>query len=307
MSIKKILFKLLPFAIIFAIGYFFSQAIIENWHSISKIDLQPDVYSIAGTLFFLIAVIISGVLWGKLLSELSGKKIGLNEAIKVHSASWLMKYIPGQAGSILSKLAWAKSNGISQKSATNSFIYENVLLVLASAVLALPVIVLFQGALSSDPSLLLPLLIIIPISLVVYKPFFYKSLNFIFLKIGRKPFRESDFLTSKQILKFLSLYLLPRAMNGVAFVLIALSFLPVESSMFVGLASIYILASVVGLLAIFVPGGIGVREAVIVLFASAYFPVDIAVLLSLIARFYATIADIGVGITYLLMNKGRIS
>jgi uncharacterized membrane protein YbhN (UPF0104 family) len=76
--------------------------------------------------------------------------------------------------------------------------------------------------------------------------------------------------------------------------------------MYVGLAAMYIFASVVGLLAIFVPGGIGIREAVIVAFASVYFPIEQAIVLSLVARLYATIADLGVGGVYLILNKGRI-
>lgn len=305
---KSYLIKIIPWLIVGLVGYFFVHTILDNIQSLKDTQLQLNNEVVIGTSLFVLAVVISGILWGKLINFLSPEvNISMKDAVRIHSASWLLKYVPGQVGSIANKLTWGKKKGISQKSITNSFIYENVLLVLASAILSAPVMVLFQGELGKEVSLFAPLLIIIPIAFVIYKPIFYRLLNFIFKRIGKKPFRDSDFLSTPQLLKFLVLYSLPRLVTGVAFVCIAVSFLAVEPSMYVGLVSLYILATVVGLLAIFVPGGIGVREAVIVLLASVYFPVEQAVVLSLVARFYATIADIGVGGIYLILNKGKIN
>ena len=52
----------------------------------------------------------------------------------VHSASWLLKYIPGQAGSLLNKLVWGKDKGFSRTLIVITFIYENIFLQLASII-----------------------------------------------------------------------------------------------------------------------------------------------------------------------------
>ena len=123
----------------------------------------------------------------------------------------------------------------------------------------------------------------------------------------RDRFVESDFLSGVSIFKFQIEYLLPRLLNGIGFVLLAISILPtVEPSMYIGLAATYIFAGIIGMLAIFIPGGIGVRESIIVLLASSYMPVEQAIILSLVARLYTTVADIGVGLIYLSLNKWRI-
>jgi glycosyltransferase 2 family protein len=95
-------------------------------------------------------------------------------------------------------------------------------------------------------------------------------------------------------------------LNGAGFVLIVSSMMTISPDMYIGLGATYILASIIGLLAIFVPGGLGVREAIIVLVLSVYFPVEQAIIVALVARFYATISDLGVGLVYLILNKGKI-
>ena len=53
--------------------------------------------------------------------------------------------------------------------------------------------------------------------------------------------------------------------------------------MWLPFAAAYVLAGAIGILAIFVPSGIGVREAIIVLVLSQYIPVAQAIVISLIA------------------------
>jgi uncharacterized membrane protein YbhN (UPF0104 family) len=73
-----------------------------------------------------------------------------------------------------------------------------------------------------------------------------------------------------------------------------------------GVAATYILASIIGMLAIFVPGGLGVREAVAVALLSAYIPVAQAIVVTLVARLCATVSDALVALIYLVLNKGRL-
>lgn len=298
--------KCVPLVVIAAVAYFFASALSKNWSNLESISLRPNLYSVTGVLLFAGAVTISGLLWGGLLKDLTGKSVSSRDAMRIHSASWLLKYVPGQAGSILNKLAWGTKNGFSKKSITNSFIYENVLMVLAGALLSVPVIFVFKERLHEDLSVLLPLLVIIPMVIVVQKPVFHWLLNTAFSILKRKPFTESDFLSTGNLFKFLSLYLLPRLMNGVGFIFIAASIITIEPGMYMGLSATYILAGIVGILAIFVPSGLGVREAVITLFLSQYFGTEQAIVLALLARFYATLADILVFAVYFVLNKGKL-
>lgn len=306
MSAKKIIIKILPWAVVALVVYFFSKSLSKNYHNLGDIDVSFNIFAAVGILLFTLAVITSGILWSKLLSRLVDKKISLKDGIRVHSASWVLKYVPGQVGSLINKLTWGAKNDISKKTITTSFLYENVLTVFASIVLSIPVVWIFKDVLGDGLSMMIPLAVVIPLFVILYKPLFYKLLNLGMSILKRKPFKSSDFLPTKDILLYTIGYLIPRVLNGIGFVFIASSFLDIQPYMYLGLGATFILASVVGLLAVFVPGGIGVREAVIVLFASMYMPVEQAIVLSLLARVYAIFADVGVAIVYIIFNKGRI-
>lgn len=295
-----------PLIVIGLTAYLFARALQRNWHNLEGVSLTPNFYSALAIILFILAVIGSGILWGVLVGRLSGKVVSTRDAIRIHCASWLLKYVPGQAGSILNKLVWGKKNGFTKKSVTNSFIYENVLMVLAGATLSIPVVFIFKDQIGGNLSLLLPLLAIIPMFFIICRPIFYRVINFAFIKLKREPFAKENFLSGSDIVRYFVGYLFPRLLNGIGFVFIALSITAIESGMYIGLAATYILAGIVGMLAIFVPSGLGVREALIVLLAGQYIGTEQAIVLALVSRFYATIADIGVFAVYLVLNKGRL-
>lgn len=303
---KLIFMRILSWTIILLIGWFFYRSLSENWHKLKDVELSITPGVIIGIVLFTLAVVVSGVLWGYLLGELASKRIRLTESIRIHSASWLLKYIPGQVGSYLNKVAWGVKQGISKKTVSTSFIYENVLMVVAGIGLSTPIVFLFKDQLDGNLSLFLPLLVVIPFAVVLSRRVFYTLLNLTTRVLKKKPFKESDFLSSSRLVAYQMGYLLPRLLNGIGFVFIVSSLLPVEPSMYIGLAATYILASIIGLLAIFVPGGLGVREAIIVLLLSVYFPIEQAIIVALVTRLYATVADIGVALIYLIFNKGRL-
>jgi hypothetical protein len=306
-KIKKAARIIIPWVIILGVGAFFYATLAENWDKVQGFTLQFSPLTVVGMLFFILAVVVSGVLWGKLLSRLAETPIRVADAVKIHSASWLLKYIPGQVGSYVNKIAWGMKQGISKKTISTSFIYENTLMIFAGFALSLPVFLLFREQIGTELAIILPLLVLIPLSLVLVRPVFYGLLNFVFTKLKRKPFKPTDFLSTKHLLQYQAGYLLPRLANGIGFVFIVATMVSLTPDMYVGVAATYILASIIGLLALFVPGGLGVREAVIVLCLSVYLPIEQAIIISLVTRLYATIADIGVALIYLVLNKGKLS
>jgi uncharacterized membrane protein YbhN (UPF0104 family) len=73
--------------------------------------------------------------------------------------------------------------------------------------------------------------------------------------------------------------------------------------MWLPLAAAYVLGGAIGILAVFVPSGLGVREAVVFAFAVQMFTPAQAVLLSLLARLLSTVADAVVAVIYLVLRR----
>lgn len=302
----RIAARILPWVVIGAVAIFFWRAITSNLDSLRDVEIAVDGWLVGSIVLFTLAVVVSGMLWGRMLTDLSGKRVSIADSVRIHCASWVLKYIPGQVGSYLNKIAWAGKAGLSKKTVTNSFIYENVLMVIASLILSLPVVLMFRDVVDANLGLFVPVLAAIPMLVIFWPGAFNRMLNLLLGLMKKEPFRDSDFMSPLRLGGYQLGYLLPRLLNGVGFVLVAHSMVGVEPEWWVGMAATYILASIIGMLAIFVPGGLGVREAVAVALLSVYLPVAQAIVVTLVARLCATISDALVALVYFVLNKGRL-
>lgn len=288
--------------VIAAVAVLFVRTLARNWDEVREQQIRFDPLMIVATLLFTVAVPVSGLLWGRIVNTLTpGPRITRTEAISVHCASWLLKYIPGQVGSVVNKVMWGQRRGLSRTLVVVTFIYENLFLQVASIVPAVAILAVTNGFgvfTANVGTLLLPLLIFVPIALLMNQRVLYAVLSFGTTRLLKKPLPREFFLSSRKVLQFQIEFLLPRVLNGVGFVVTAAALAPTPADTWLPLAAAYVLAGGIGILAVFVPSGLGVREAVVTLFASAYMPLPQAVVLALVARLLSTVADGVVAVIY---------
>ncbi len=286
--------------------WFFVSSLMSNWERVQEIEFSPGLATVAGIVLWVAAVPLSGWLWASTLRAMKPSlTISTRDAIATHCLSWVLKYIPGQVGSFANKVVWASRRGISKALVSLSFVYENVMLQLVSIVPAVVILLFAVGGeffLENPATLLLPLLALVPLVLVAVGPVFRPATTWLARKVLRREIDQDSFLSSGSTLALLVGYVLPRVLNGAGFVLIALDVTDVPLHAALPLAAAYVLAGAIGILAIFVPSGLGVREAVIVLIASQFIPLADAIVLSLLARLYATIADAFVAALYFALR-----
>lgn len=259
-------------------------------------------------ILFVLAVIVSSLLWGKILEQITDKSFDQREIVKVNIASWLLKYVPGQIGAFVWKLQWGSKKGVSKSAVTTSFIYENLLLGISSTLYTVPVIVLILSDGGGDIGKNIALGILIAAGFMIVS--LQRVLRFILSSLIKLTRRKVDINKVKLLtfseFSFLQLfYLIPRIINAVGFVLITNALVSLSASQMVLAGAVYTLAGIIGILAIFVPSGIGVREGVIVLFLSQIVPAEVALVIAINARIYATIADGALALIYGLLNLRR--
>lgn len=303
---KRTILRIAAWLVVGLVAILFARALQRDWDNVRDTVMTISWVSWTSILFFVVAVVVSGVLWGRIVTRLSGQRVTLHDAVRIHAASWLLKYVPGQVGSLVNKVAWGSKHGYKKKLIATSVLYENVLMVFASLILSVPLLFVAASKLT-DSTIVWALVMIVPMFVVCNQRVFYTLLNVVLKAAKRKPLLRDELLTSRQIFENTLYYMIPRILNGIGFIVIASAMFTVTPDMYVPMASIFIFASIIGMLALFVPSGLGVREGIIVLFASAYMPTEQAVVLALVARFFTTVADLGVLALYLLLNKGRLT
>ncbi|MGZ0710521.1 lysylphosphatidylglycerol synthase domain-containing protein (plasmid) [Coraliomargarita sp. W4R53] len=288
--------------VIGVVAYFFATSLWNNWDQIQEEHLEFSWLWVLATAIFAIAVPLTGLLWARIVRALdSDARITAVEAIAVQCVSWLLKYIPGQVGSVVNKVVWAGKKSISRTLVVISFVYENVFLQLASIIPSVIILLLSLGPeiFGENVTLLLvPLLLLIPLGAVLYKPLFHKIVNIPARRALKQNIPAAYFLSNRRTILSLVEFIGPRILNGIGFVLIAATVTAVTPDMWLPFAAAYVLAGAIGILAFFVPSGLGVREAVIVLILGQYIPVPEAIIISLLARLISTLGDAVVALIY---------
>lgn len=304
---RKALRWALTVLVLAAVGYFFAVALWENWDQVAAEHLSFDGLWVLATVIFALAVPLTGLIWGRMLRALDrSARVTAAEAVAVQCLSWLLKYIPGQVGSVVNKVVWAGRKGISRTLVVITFVYENVFLQLASIVPAVAILLVSLGPeiFGENVTLLVvPVLVLIPLALVVYKPFFHRVVSIPARRVLKQEVPAGYFLSSPQSLRFFLEFLGPRILNGIGFVMIAVTVSDIGPAEWAPFAAAYVLAGAIGILAFFVPSGLGVREAVIVLVLSQYVPVAEAIVISLLARLLSTIGDAIIALVYVLIRR----
>lgn len=297
----------LTVVVVGVVGYFFARALWENWDQIQAEHLDFDPWWIVATIIFAAAIPVTGILWARIVSALDrSARISWAEAIAVQCASWLLKYIPGQVGSVVNKVVWAKKKDISRTLVVISFIYENVFLQLASIIPSALILLLSLGPQIFGDNvtlLVVPLIVLVPLILVLYKPFFHRIIALPARRVLKKEVPSDYFLGPVRSLAFTAAFLLPRIVNGIGFILICATVTEVTPDEWLPFAAAYVLAGALGILAFFVPSGLGVREAVIVLVLSQYMSVPEAIVISLLARLISTVGDAIIAVFYVGIRR----
>lgn len=307
---RRTLRTLLSVVTVAAIGILFWYALRDNWEQVLAADVSFDLRWVVSGVLFAVAVPISGALWAALLRTMGQSgTFSTRDAIAVHCVSWLLKYVPGQIGSLVNKVLWAKARGVSRQVVIVSFIYENLMLQVASIFMAIVILAPAIGFRLDEANYLSVALIVVAFLAMaaflvpgVLRPVLLRIVR----RATRSPMPPELFLSSRSTFLYLCGFLLPRLVNALGFVVLCSALFPLDlvSAAVVGAA--YVLAGAVGILAVFVPSGLGVREGVLfVCLALAGFPPALAVIAALVARLVSTLADGVVALIYLALRASH--
>lgn len=304
---KRVLRWVVTLAVVGVVGWLFARSLAANWEQVREQHLGFSWWWVLATACFAGAVALTGIAWGRIIRWLDpSAQVPAREAIAVQCLSWVLKYIPGQIGSVTNKVLWAGRKGISRTLVLISFLYENIFLQIASIVPAVVILLLSLGPslFGANATLLLaPLAVLIPAAVVLYPPAFHTLIALPARRLLKAEVPREYFLSVPRAVLSLGEFLLPRLLNGIGFVIIAATVSDITPQHWLPFIAAYALAGAIGILAILVPSGLGVREAVIVVVLSQYVPTSEAIVISLLARLLATLGDALVALLYVTVRQ----
>ncbi len=287
--------NIIKYVLILIVVFFIGKSFYTNFDNISNFDYSVNYFYLAlATIFLIYSNIFPVYVWKFLIQKLGGK-LSPKQAMRIWFLANTGRYLPGKIWSQAGIVLLGEKEGVKKSISVQSLIYSQFYSILVGLFI---VMVVFKNYLKESGFLDIPntslYIIILIISIIVFNP---KILNFILnfllvkvLKREKLENSENSLLKRKDIILFVVLQLINWINIGFTFYLFTVAFtgnwnLIIESPEFI---FIFPAAWTLGLLAVFTPGGIGVREGILILFLTSILGPELALVLPWINRIWVT-------------------
>jgi uncharacterized membrane protein YbhN (UPF0104 family) len=226
-----------------------------------------------------------------------GVRLTFRQTVSIVCPSQLGKYIPGKVLLPGNYYLLSRKAGVDVREIGGSFLISTALWIVTAVLCSLSSVSLLSPTLRYG-TLLLPVLLLIAIHPRVLGLLF-ALLAWALRKVGRSAaaerLGESMALPYSFYLKILALYLVAWLLVGIEVFCLVAALQPVDAGAFpISLASGSI-GTVVGFVALFAPGGLGVREGLGAVILAQITPTESALFVLVLLRLMTVVADLGFG------------
>lgn len=231
--------------------------------------------------------------WLTILEQL-GARIGQRwkDFAAVYAKSWLGRYLPGKVAWIAGKVYFASAHGISKrKLAIGSLVEAGAQTLVALALSLLLLTVTPQSARIPTALRLAALLAALSVLLVLTPPVFNWVVGWAYRAVRRQSLLE-DRVDAKLLGSAIGLYVVGFLLSGLSYFFLTWTFdhgLSVAHLFFV--VAVFNLAGAVGVLSVFAPSGLGVRESVQLLLLPLIMSAELALAITVAARVWSMGVD----------------
>lgn len=277
--------------VLFVLGYYLIyHNLVLNWHQLGELDWElrplPFVLSMLGiSLIFL----VNTQIWRMVVLAIGGVWIKPWRAAYVWFISNLGRYLPGKVWQIAGMAVMARGEGLGAMDAAASSVLNHVLVLLAGTVVGLA---LFPAELAgSFEPLLKWTWLAVPVVLVFLHPGLLNKVLDLAARLSGKP-PVSRKLKFRDLLVWFMLNVLVWLGYGLCFHWFILSVIPGAELCWSESTGIYAVGYIIGFLAVFAPGGIGIREVMFTVLLTTTLGGLAATVVALVSRIWLTLAEL---------------
>ena len=290
---KKIIIRILQIALVLAIFYFLIKGLVSNWNEVIKYKWEFDYFLLGISFVLIIMIYLLWVeIWRRILKE-SGHTLSFKKMFRVWFLSNLGKYLPGKVWSFLGMMYLLEKEGVAKSKSFSVAIMAEALAVLSGLLVALVLLgkSLYRTFFAESSGIaIVILLIVVGIVVLVFNPKFLERIINLTLRILKKEKIALNFKPQNMLL-YLLLYSGSWFLFGFIFWIFIRGITSVSFDIYLSLTGAFAGSFILGFLAFFAPGGIGVREGILVVLLSNFFPTPVATLISLSSRVWMALAE----------------
>jgi len=274
----------------------------SNWNELRSYSWNINwLYLIISSFMLYLAFIAAIYVFQSIFNNIAGAKLTFAQMYGIFNIANIGRYLPGKVWNILGIYVLAQEYGVNKKQTTLAVAISEVTFKGVGAFFGL-------GYFFFSPLLdqyLIGIVLVLAIAFIMIHPQILGRLMNFGLRLIKKGEIEINF-TYTGILKHFALYSVVWIILSSAFYLFVSSLTSLEGVNTIQFLTIMPLCWIVGYIMIFAPGGIGVREGMLVLLLGEILPHEIALVIALSQRVWFTIIEgVCVATAFPILKKSK--
>lgn len=270
---------------------FLALYLARNWSEVASHPWRVEWSRLALATVCVLAAYSGFVLtWRRILGHLGGR-LSVRDAHRIWYLGNLGRYVPGKVLQLAGTAYLARAKGVSPVLTVSASLTAQVF-VLAAGMLVAAITLPELGAASGALAVLWPLGLAVAalLLLIVLSPALDAIYRLALRLVGKSGYHATIPVGERIVL--LAISLLAWSAFGIGFWLFVGSVAPLAGDALVPMIGICAAGYVGGYLAVFVPGGLGVREGLYALLLAAYVPPPMAVAIAILCRLWLTACEL---------------
>lgn len=294
---RKVVWRIIQVVLIGLIFYFLGKQLVDNWGKVAAYRWQINYpMLIIATALCVFTFFIMSSVWRLIILSL-GKQIGNAKAFKISYIANLGRYIPGKIWQMFGMIMLAKKEGITEEEAVTSFGLTQLFAVPSGLLCGVVFLMLSPGGfgdysripyMSAGLKIVGAAILLVSLLTVFFPQRMEALLNRVFILFKRKAIRLE--INKSLAAAIYGGYFLAWSLYGLSF-WIFVKGVTVQAAPVFPVIGLFVIAYQIGYLALFAPGGMGPREAVMTLLLAPFFGPAVAAALSLASRLWLIIVE----------------
>jgi glycosyltransferase 2 family protein len=288
-----------------AIVAFAARSLLRNWEALRaqplRVELDPGWLLVSLLLVWsMYAVLI--VAWRTMLAGW-GQRLGTWNAARIWTVSSLGKYLPGKVWAVAGMALMAQRLGVAPWAATGSAVVLQVLAVgTGAAVAGITGREALEAAHPGAGAALAVLILgaVVGVGLLLWPPFLRRL-----LRLAAPDAEARGAPAAAGIVVGIVANAFAWLGYGAALWCLARGIFPHAGLRFLPAVAVFTASYLAGFLALFAPGGLGVREALFILMLQGPLGIGAATALALASRLLLTVTELGAAVPFLILPQGR--
>ncbi|HEX9751298.1 MAG TPA: lysylphosphatidylglycerol synthase domain-containing protein [candidate division Zixibacteria bacterium] len=284
---RSILRLTLTLVLVGVVAFVIGRSIWSGWDAVVAQDwtvrpLWLSASVIVGWLSFASLV----QLWRLLLTAISRRTISYARAYRATALANLGKYVPGKVWSVMGLVYFLREDGFAPAVSLAATILHQAYTVVSGAIF---IVAILGTLIVRDLPIVVVIAVLAGCTILLYPPIFSRLVNRGMRLLKRDPIVVA--IPFLRAVAFFFGYLAAWTCYGATFWLL-LNAIGIEGQPFWSTAAAFVAAYLLGFLALFSPGGLGVREGVLAWLLSPALGAGVAGVLAVITRIWATVLEL---------------